>query len=64
MSRVIEVIVAADGSSTIETRGFSGRSCQTASRFLENALGKRSNEQLTAEYFTTTETERQAREQS
>lgn len=64
MSRVIEVIVAADGSSTIETRGFSGRSCQTASRFLESALGKRSDERLTAEYIATAETEQQAREQS
>ena len=64
MSRVIEVIVAADGSSTIEARGFSGRCCQAASRFLENALGERSDERLTAEYFTTTETEQQAREQS
>ena len=53
-SRTIEVIVSPQGESKIETRGFAGTSCQEASRFLEQALGLRSAEQLTAEYYQST----------
>jgi hypothetical protein len=50
-SRTIEVIVSPQGETRIETRGFAGSSCQEASRFLEQALGTRAAEQLTAEFF-------------
>ena len=43
----IEVIVASDGSTRVETKGFSGAQCQEASRFLEAALGRRIDETLT-----------------
>ncbi len=33
--KTIELIVAADGSSRVETKGFAGSECQSASRFLE-----------------------------
>ena len=39
MNRIIEIIVAPDGSSRLETKGFAGSSCLVASRFLEAALG-------------------------
>ncbi len=48
--KVIEIIVKPDGSTIVETKGFSGASCQQASRFLEEALGERQQERLTAEY--------------
>ncbi|HEX4131087.1 MAG TPA: DUF2997 domain-containing protein [Pirellulales bacterium] len=48
--KTIEITVAADGSTRIETRGFSGTSCQEASKFLERALGRTTHETLTAEY--------------
>jgi hypothetical protein len=50
-SRTIEVIVSPKGETRIETRGFAGSSCQQASRFLEQALGTRAAEQLTAEFY-------------
>ena len=49
--RTIEVIVSPNGETKIETRGFAGSSCQQASRFLEEALGTRAAEQLTAEFY-------------
>ena len=50
-SRTIEVIVSPKGESRIETKGFAGSSCQQSSRFLEQALGIRAAEQLTAEFY-------------
>ena len=49
----IEIIVSSDGRARVETRGFSGATCQEASRFLERALGRTTSEQLTAEYHQT-----------
>jgi DUF2997 family protein len=50
MSQVIEVIVSADGSTQVQTLGFSGGACRVASQFLEAALGRRLSESLTEEY--------------
>ena len=47
----IVLIVSRDGESRIETKGFSGSSCQVASQFLEQALGHKQREQLTADFF-------------
>ena len=48
----IVITIHPDGSTTLETRGFAGASCQQASRFLEDSLGHASQERLTAEYFS------------
>jgi len=53
LSSSIDVLVGPDGSTRVETRGFTGSSCRTASQFLEAALGKSVGEQLTAEYYET-----------
>ena len=50
MNRIIEVIVSPIGETKVETKGFTGASCQDASRFIETALGQRVGEQLTAEF--------------
>jgi hypothetical protein len=50
MSRSIEIIVNAKGETTVTTQGFTGATCRDASRFIEQALGQRLNEQLTAEF--------------
>jgi hypothetical protein len=50
MSKTIEVIVSPDGQTRVETKGFTGTECRQASEFLEKALGRRSSEQLTAEF--------------
>jgi hypothetical protein len=46
----IEIIVTADGKTTVQTHGFAGSSCRDASRFIEQALGSRTAERLTSEY--------------
>lgn len=46
----IEIIVTVDGKSTVQTKGFAGQSCRDASRFIEQALGLRIAESLTAEF--------------
>ena len=50
MTRTIEIIVSAKGESTVTTKGFAGQSCRDASRLIEQALGQRIGEQLTAEF--------------
>lgn len=53
MSKTIQVVVSPKGETKIETSGFTGSSCQDASRALEQALGAKSGETLTGEYYTT-----------
>jgi len=48
--KTIEVIVSPQGQATAQTRGFTGSSCRDASRFIEQALGEKTGEQLTAEF--------------
>ena len=50
----IEIIVSPQGEARVQTKGFAGADCQRASRFLEQALGKRTKEQLTAEFHQST----------
>ena len=51
MSRTIEIIVTPNGQSQVQTKGFTGSSCRQASQFIEQALGQRTSEQLTAEFY-------------
>jgi hypothetical protein len=53
LNQFIELIVSPQGETTLETKGFAGSGCQQASRFLEQALGSRDSEKLTAEYYQT-----------
>jgi hypothetical protein len=46
----IEILIAPNGQATVQTKGFSGPSCQAASRFIEQALGSRINEAITPEF--------------
>ena len=48
--KTIEITVDPKGQSKVETKGFTGGECREASRFLEQALGTRSAETLTAEF--------------
>jgi Protein of unknown function (DUF2997) len=50
MTQIIEVIISPTGATKVETRGFTGAGCRDASRFIEEALGQRTSEQLTAEF--------------
>ena len=48
--KTIEIIVSPRGETVLQTKGFAGGSCRDASRFLEEALGQRTGERLTAEF--------------
>jgi hypothetical protein len=54
MTKTIQIIVSPSGETKIETSGFTGSSCQDATRELERALGANINETLTGEYYETT----------
>lgn len=54
MTKTIQIIVSPTGETKIETSGFTGSSCQDATRELEKALGAKLDEQLTGEYYATT----------
>ena len=47
--KTIEIIVSPQGETRLETKGFTGASCQEASRFIENALGEKLSEEATPE---------------
>ena len=59
MPRIIEVTVSPKGESTVQTKGFAGSECLSASKFIEEALGLTVNERKTAEFFATTEQQHQ-----
>ena len=50
-SQTIEVTVGPTGETTVKTKGFSGPACRDASRFIEQALGDKAAEKLTAEFY-------------
>ncbi len=60
--KTIEIIVTPEGKTSVQTLGFTGSSCRDASRFIEQALGQHTGEQLTAE-FHQVESVRQANQQ-
>ena len=50
MSKTIEITISPTGEATVQTKGFVGGSCRDASRFIEQSLGQRTGETLTAEF--------------
>jgi hypothetical protein len=48
--KIIEITVSPTGDSRVQTRGFTGSECREASRFIEQALGRRTSETLTSEF--------------
>ena len=48
--RIIEIVISPNGQTQVETKGFTGAECRDASKFIEQALGKQTSEQLTAEF--------------
>jgi len=51
MTQNIEIIVSPTGQAQVLTRGFDGSNSRDASRFIELALGKSTQEQLTSEFY-------------
>ena len=56
MTRTIEITITPTGQTRVETKGFVGSECRQASEFLEQALGQRTGEQLTAEFHSSANT--------
>lgn len=52
----IKIRFAKNGSSKIETTGFTGTSCQSASEFIEKALGHTAEDEKTPEFYKETDT--------
>jgi hypothetical protein len=57
--KTIRVLISPKGEVAVDAKGFTGSSCRDATKFIEEALGTRTNEQLKAE-FHLTETVQQA----
>ena len=49
--KTIEIVIDKQGQTVLQTHGFSGPSCREASKFLEQALGATTTEQLTSEFY-------------
>lgn len=58
----IEIIVAPNGQTRVETKGFVGSECRDASRFLEKALGQQTDELLKPEFHQMASNEQQIRQ--
>ena len=50
MSKTIEIVVTPTGQTQVQTRDFICSECRQASQFIEQALGERTQEQLTTEF--------------
>ena len=48
--KTIEITIDPKGEVLVQTKGFAGAACKDASRFVEQALGERIAERLTAEF--------------
>ena len=64
MSTTIEIIVSPKGESRVETKGFVGGECREASKFVEEALGKREQERMTPEFYQAQSVAQSVRQQS
>lgn len=60
--KTIEIIIAPNGQSRVETKGFIGNECRQASRFVEQALGQQTEEQLKAEFHQSATNQQQVKE--
>lgn len=49
--KIIEIIVDPRGGVRVQTKGYAGAECRSASAEIEKALGVPSAEQLTAEFY-------------
>ena len=62
--KTIEILINAQGEVTMQTKGYAGNSCKAATKALEEALGLKTQEKLTAEFYQaqTTQSQQQLRQ--
>lgn len=58
----IEILVSPLGETQVKTSGFVGTGCRAASESLEQALGRRTREHLTSEFYQPTLAEQSQRQ--
>ena len=61
MNRSIEILIAPDGTLTIDAVGFKGADCDQATKFLEQALGVVNHRAKKPEYHQSRTAKRQQR---
>jgi hypothetical protein len=64
LNKTIEITISPKGETKIETRGFSGSECRLASEFVEEALGKKTSEQMTGEFYNAQQANQDVRQSS
>jgi hypothetical protein len=62
--KTIEITIDPKGQTKIETRGFTGGECREASKFIEQALGSRTGETLTGEFYQSQTSDQQIKQSS
>jgi hypothetical protein len=62
--KTIEITVDSQGQTKVETRGFIGGECREASKFIEQALGQRTGERMTAEFYQSQALDQQLKQSS
>lgn len=62
MTRIIEVTVAPDGQTTVQTKGYAGADCLQASKFLEQALGVVASDHKTGEFYQSEQSQQQVQQ--
>ncbi len=62
MSKTIEIIVAPNGQTRVETKGFVGSECRQASQLIEKALGQQTDELLKVEFHQTASSQQHVNE--
>jgi hypothetical protein len=60
--KTIEITISPTGETKVQTKGFQGGECRDASKFIEEALGQRTAEQLTAEFHQQQQTRQDLRQ--
>jgi hypothetical protein len=61
VNRSIEILIAPDGTLSIDAIGFKGADCDQATKFLESALGLTAEKRRKPEYHQTTRRQHQQR---
>ena len=64
MNKTIEITISPKGETSVETKGFAGSSCRDASKFVEQAVGQRPSETLTAEFHQAAVVDQQQQQRS
>lgn len=60
--KIIEITVDTKGETTVQTKGFTGSGCREASQLIEQALGDKTSEKLTADFYQPAATQQQIKQ--